>query len=119
MSENSGLLLNAFKPSSKLSSKLLKNSKASCCSRKFTGSPQSLSKGKNKSWLATHSVLNTSSSKTRTDRKESLQALFQIVPTKNYRVLLSSCTVYCAVQGNATCESVDEILKCDHSNEYY
>lgn len=32
----------AFKASSKLSTKELKNSKASCCSRRFTGSPQSL-----------------------------------------------------------------------------
>ena len=32
----------AFNDSSKLSTKLLKNSKASCCSRKFTGSPHNL-----------------------------------------------------------------------------
>lgn len=32
----------AFKASSKLSTKELKNSKASCCSRRLTGSPQSL-----------------------------------------------------------------------------
>ena len=41
--ENSGSLPNAFNPSSKLSTKLLKNSRASCCSRKFIGSPHSLS----------------------------------------------------------------------------
>lgn len=42
MFEKSGSPLNAFKPSSRLSTKLLKNSNASCCSRKFTGSPHSL-----------------------------------------------------------------------------
>ena len=30
-----------------------------------------------------------------------------------------SDTVYYAVQGVSTFESVDEILKCDHSNESY
>ena len=41
----------AFKASSKLSTKELKNSKASCCSRRLTGSPQSL-REKQKKWYS-------------------------------------------------------------------
>ena len=33
--------------------------------------------------------------------------------------MLSCGTVYNAVQGGSNTESVDEILKCDHSNESY
>jgi len=119
MSENSGLLLNAFRPSSKLSSKLLKNSKASCCSRKFTGSPQSLSKGENKTWLATHSVLNTSSSKTRRDRKESLLVILkscQPRTTEQYFPVVLFIVLYNVV---LTYESVDGILKREHLNVNY
>ena len=35
------------------------------------------------------------------------------------RAVLSCGTVYYAVQGGSNFESVDEILKCDHSNESY
>ena len=38
----------AFNASSKLSTKELKNSQASCCSRRLTGSPQSLREKQNK-----------------------------------------------------------------------
>ena len=36
---------------------------------------------------------------------------------ESYWAVLSCGTVYYAVQGVSTFESVDEILKCDHSNE--
>ena len=38
---------------------------------------------------------------------------------ESYRAVLSCGTVYYAVQGGSNFESVDEILKCDHSNESY
>ena len=41
--ERTGLQSNVLRPSSRLSTRQLKNSKASCCSRKFTLSPHSLS----------------------------------------------------------------------------
>ena len=34
-------------------------------------------------------------------------------------VVLSCGAVYYAVQGDSNFETVDEILKCDHSNESY
>ena len=42
----------AFKASSMLSTRLMKNSTASCCSRRFTGSPCSLPKQENTSFIA-------------------------------------------------------------------
>ena len=37
--------------------------------------------------------------------------------SKTYTVVLSCGAVYYAIQGGSNFESVDEILKCDHSNE--